>query len=374
MPLDSSRLIDLFTRLVSINSPSGSERAIADFLKARLNELGLEVTEDDAAKKAGGNAGNLLAVLPGNAPGNPVLLCAHMDTVQSTEGLKPVVDNGWIRTDGKTILGADDKAGVAAILWALGEVRQRSLSNTGVEVLLTVQEETGSLGCRAFDIHRLKSREGFVLDSGGPPGQVVGVTPSQVGVFVTVKGRAAHAGVEPEKGVNAIWVASRALARLPVGRIDDETTLNVGVIRGGSAPNMVPDTIEIRGEARGMDPSKLNEILARVEQTFHETAESAGATAEVKRSKGFTQYRVSENDPVVRCAFSALRREGLSPRLVPRGGGSDANVLNEAGLMTVNLAVGIQDDHSVNEKIAVSDLEKAARFTLNLITGGSPKH
>lgn len=342
---------------------------MADFVLSKLREMGCEASEDDAGAKTGGNAGNVFARIPGRVEGHPVLLCAHMDTVQPTEGLDPKLDGEIVRTGGKTILGADDKAGVTAILAALQEARSRQADHAGVEVLFTVQEEIGSFGCRAFDVKKARSRMAFVFDSGGSPGNMVGMTPTQVEITITVQGRAAHAGVEPEKGINAIWVASRALARLPVGRVDDETSFNIGVVQGGSAPNMVPDRVTLRGEGRSFNPKKLADLLDKVEGAFREAAGSCGAKAQIERAEGFRQYVLTEEDEVVRAASRALRGAGLTPRLLKRGGGSDANVLNARDLPSVNLAVGIEQDHSTEEHIAIRDLAAAAETALNLIIG-----
>lgn len=371
--MDQAIVTELFLHMVRLNSPSKSERPMADFLLTKLKEMGLEAFEDDSAVRTGGNAGNVFARLTGTDVGRPVLLCAHMDTVQPTEGLEPRLDGGVIRTGGKTILGADDKAGIAAILAAVHEVLTRRAGHAGVELLFTVQEEIGSFGCREFDLKQCKASMAFVFDSGGTPGNMVSMTPTQVGFTVTVHGRAAHAGVEPEKGVNAIWVAGRALARLPVGRVDDETSLNFGVVEGGSAPNMVPDKVTLRGEIRSFDPRRLSDLLEEVERTFGDVAAKNDASVQIERQEGFRQYVLTERDEVVQRAQEALIAAGLKPRLLRRGGGSDANVLNERGLPSVNLAVGMEQDHSIEEHVAVRDLCSVAEAAANLITASRGK-
>lgn len=367
--MDRAGITELFVRLARISSPSRKERRIADFLKARLLEFGLDVFEDDTGIRSGGDAGNIIARWPGESGGEPICLCAHMDTVQPTEGLEPVVDETHIRTGGRTILGADDKAGITAILAGLLSARQSGVPHPDIEIVFTVQEETWMSGSRLLDLVLLRSKLCFVLDSGGSPGHMVSETPALYEVQITVQGRAAHAGVDPGDGVNAIWVASRALARLPVGQIDADTVLNIGQVQGGTSTSAVPDQVTLKGELRSYRAHGVDALLRRVEQTFQRVASQAGARTEVSFRPCFTRYALTEKDEVVRVASEALRRAGLEPQLTRRGGGSDANSFNERGLNSVNLGVGMEADHTSEENVAIDDLIRSARFVASLITG-----
>ena len=357
-----TRLLDTFLDLVRIDSPSGEEQAMAEELEARLVKLGLEVERDEV--------NNVVARLPGE--GAPVMLAAHMDTVMPGRGVKPVVKDGAVYSDGTTILGADDKSGIAVILELLATVAENNLRHPPLEVVITVQEEIGLLGARHLDKSSLRAKKGISFDTGPAPGTIVVAAPSGIMLTAVVHGKAAHAGVEPEKGVNALSVAADALVHMPLGRIDAETTANFGQIQGGRARNIVPDRVELKGEARSHDAEKLEAQTARMVAALEKAAQEYGATVDTEVVPAYTGYKLTEEDPVVSGLASACRACGVEPNLVPSGGGSDANVFNAHGMRVVNLSTGMSGVHGTDEHIAVADMVDCARIALRFVTTSEP--
>jgi tripeptide aminopeptidase len=313
--------------------------------------------------------GNVIARLAGE--GQPILLSAHIDTVEPGRGVKPVIEDGVITSDGTTILGADDKSGVAVILEVLRVLVEQDLPPTKLapplEVALTVSEEKGQKGAKGLDLTRLRAREGIVLDSGGEIGTVVVSAPSQDKIRAVVHGKAAHAGAEPEKGINAIVVAAEAIAAMPLGRIDEETTTNIGRIQGGTATNIVPDLAEMEGEARSHDERKLEAQVQAMTEALKKAANRHGAVVELDVWRSYSAFKLSEEDGIVRRAVAAAKTLGLTPALVPSGGGSDANVFNAGGIAAINVSTGMDKVHTTEERIAVADMVKCAEFLLAIL-------
>ena len=357
---DEARLLQTFLDLVRIDSPSGHEAEIADFLVGKLRDLGCQIEKDQTGNVVGARPGS--GALEG-AP--PIILSAHMDTVQPGRGVKPVVSDGTVRTDGTTILGADDKAGVAAILEALAATRR--VDCRPVEVALTVQEETGLIGAKGLDLSRFRARQAVVLDSNEPVGAIVNQAPAADKLQVVIHGKAAHAGVSPELGISAIQAAARALAVMRLGRIDQETTATVGVIQGGTADNIIPDRVELTGGARSRSEAKLNEQVLHMRTLFEREAASMGARAEVVVTRSYGAIDLPADAPLIVALEAAVRRVGLEPRLLPTGGGSDANIMNGKGIAAVNLGAGYRDMHSTGESIAVADLVKLTEIVLQVL-------
>jgi tripeptide aminopeptidase len=354
-------VVEEFLALASLNSPSRLEAPAAAYLVNRLREMGLAPEVDDSAPRTGSDTGNIVVRVPGNAAGATVLLCAHMDTVGSTEGMVPVLRDGVITSNGKTVLGADDKAGIAIILAALSELLSDDAPHGPIEVVFTVQEEVGLFGATYLSAE-LKADFGYVLDGDGPVGNVANQAPSKVDLDFVLEGRAAHAGISPESGINAIVTASRAIARLRTGRIDAHTTSNVGVISGGKARNIVADRAEVAVEVRSTDQAKLEREVRAVLDAFAEEAAASGARLDVRREEPFTTFTVAETHPVVANAFRAARSMGIEPRLWTSGGGMDANVFNARGLACVGLGFGGENAHSPQERIAVAQMETGVEF------------
>jgi tripeptide aminopeptidase len=361
-------VLDLFTELAAIPSPSGEERAVADVVSTYLRDCALEVDEDDAGAKIGATAGNLYTRLEATAPGTPIFLCAHLDTVPPTARIEPVIDDeGVVRNAAGTILGADDKAAVAVMLEATRRVLSERRAHAGLELLFTPKEEVGLVGAAALDESRLTARHGFVYDQAAPIGEVVLGAPYSQSIEVTFRGRASHAGMYPEEGRNAIAAAARAIADLRLGRVDDISTANVGVIHGGIAANIVAEQCTFVAEARSHDERRLADLVQEMVESISFAAEVSECRADVEARKSYRGYRFKREDDVVRVAADALGRAGQDVRFGLSGGAADANIFNARGLQCLNLANGMIDIHTPDERIAVADLEAMVDVTLALV-------
>lgn len=361
-------LLAFFTDLCAIPSPPGEERAVADRVLAYLRALGLEADEDGAGPAIDSTAGNVYCRLPGNgAAGTPIFLCAHLDTVPPTGPIEPVVEDGVVRNAAGTILGADNKAAVAVMLEAARRIVEEGRPHAGVELLFTPKEEVGLLGAAAFDHTRLQARVGYVYDQASPPGEVILGAPHQRSLYVTFRGRAAHAGMYPEEGRSAIAAAARAIADLRLGRLDEETSANVGRIDGGTARNIVPERCSFEAEARSHDERKLADLVAEMLEAVTFAATLADCAVETEVSDTYRGYRFRPDEPAVQLAMEGIRRAGVEPRTGFTGGGADANVFNERGLACVNLSNGMAQIHTPDEHIAVEDLECMVDVTLGLV-------
>lgn len=368
--VNAERLIEEFIELVEVDSESLAERQIADLLKKRLEGLGFEVIEDKAGDvvEVGQGTGNLIATLQGNGgAGAPLLLCAHMDTVKPGKGIKARREQGIISSAGDTILGADDKAGIAAILEALRVVKEENIFHGDLQVIFTMGEEMGLLGAKNLDYSLVKAKTGFVLDSGGPPGEIIVKAPTQYSFKAVIKGRAAHAGIAPEQGINAIVVASRAIANMVVGRIDEETTSNIGLISGGMATNIVPEQVTVDGESRSINPTKAKAQIDHMIEEINKAAADMGAVADIKLVKEYDQINLDPDSLPVRIAIKAAENIGLKPYLGQTGGGSDANVFNGRGIACANLGIGMSKVHTTDEHITEEHLIANARLMLEVI-------
>jgi tripeptide aminopeptidase len=362
------RLVELFTTLCSINSPSRQEREVAEYVKGFLRGLGLEVREDHAAQQVEGNANNLIATLPANISGVPrIFFSAHLDTVEPNPNMKIIQENGIIRTDGSTILGADDKAGVSAILEAIRIVVENNLPHGQIQLLFTVCEEIGLRGARAMDLSLVESDFGFVYDSGPPIGTVVSQTPTHDTLEVRLIGKPAHAGVEPEKGINAIEIAAHAIARMRLGRLDEETTANIGTIHGGHAINIVCPEVHLRAEARSRTIAKVNAQVAHMIECFERAAQERGGRAEIHHERHYEGYQLTENDLPVRVVHAAARKIGLEPLMRPTGGGADANIFIARGLPCCVVGTAMEKVHTHEEFVQVENLARSVDLTLAII-------
>jgi tripeptide aminopeptidase len=369
--LERERLHPTFEALCRIPSPTGDERAVADWITRELTRLGLEVDEDQAGSSIGSNAGNLLARMPGRG-GTTLLLCAHMDTVPLTAVVEPVVrDGGWENAN-EGILGADNKAAVAAIIEV---ARIRALAGgeheVGIELLFTVAEETGLNGAKGFDVSRLSSSFGYVFDHASPVGEIIIASPSQMSIKAEIRGRAAHAGLQPEDGVSAVMAAANAIVSMPQGRFDSETTANVGMVRGGTAANVVPDRCAVGAEVRAVEQEQLDRYVTQAIDALQDAADTAGCDLDLDVQQLFTGYRLGARDSTVVLAGRALRRLGYEPTLRSSGGGADANAFRRAGFPCTNLANGTERAHQRTERVGLEALEANLELMLALIDEAS---
>jgi tripeptide aminopeptidase len=360
-------VVSLFTELASVPSPPGDERAVADQVAAYMRDLGLEVSEDDAGSRIGSNAGNLYARVEATDGGTPLFLCAHLDTVPPEAGIDPVLEDGVIRNAAGTILGADNKSAVAVMLEATRRILSENRPHGGLEVLFTPMEETGLHGAAAFDEERLLARIGYVYDQAAPIGEVILGAPYAHSMEVKIHGRAAHSGMYPEEGRSAIAAAAKAVADFKLGRVDEESSANVGLISGGTAGNIVPEWCSFLAEARSHDPQKLADLVREMLEAATFAASLEDCQVETEVHKSYNGYRFKRDDDAVRIASSALVRSGFEPSYTLSGGAADANVFNERGLACVNLANGMAEIHTPDEHIAVADLERMVDVTLALV-------
>lgn len=374
--INRERLKNLLIELIKIDSLSRQEYNIAMRLKQEMEALGATVSFDDAGEKVGGTVGNLIAQFKGTAPGAPpLLLSAHMDTVVPGEGVKPVLDGDILRSDGTTVLGGDDKSGVAIICEVLRVVRENRLPCADTDVVFTICEEAGLVGAKCLDVSRLRARMGLVLDSDSV-GFLFTKAPAANRMEFRVHGLEAHAGVCPEQGINAIQVAAEGIARMKLGRIDHQSTANIGVIEGGMAVNIVPNQVVLKGEARSHDP----ELLDRQTQHMRQCLEEAAAGHEVQRDgkryqarvdakieRDYDRMDVPDGAPIVQLVRAAARNLNCDLKTTATGGGCDANVFNQKGLQVANLATGMRAIHTVSEWLDLKDLHLCASMVLEIV-------
>jgi len=375
--VNSTRIAEEFTRLAAISSPPLREQEIARYLAERLARLGAEVLFDRAGEATGGEVGNLVARFQGRGRSSePLLLSVHMDTVEPCQNVQPRLADGIFTSSGETILGADDKAGITEIIEALEVVRERNLPHGPIEIVVTIAEEIGLVGAKHLDFSLLKARRGFALDTPGI-GWIVLRAPGANRLKIEVTGREAHAGVAPEQGLSAVQVAARAVAAMRLGRIDTETTANIGLISGGQAVNIVPRTVRLEGEARSHDPDKLirqtDHMVHCFDTAVRETEkEIDGLPVRAKLAfdiqPDYPRMAVAENSPLVQLAFQAAENLGQTMQVRLGGGGSDANIFNAHGIETAILGTGMEHVHSFEEQVAVADMAHVAKLLVEIIS------
>ena len=362
------RMVDEFCRLVSIDSPSYEERTIADVIKRKLEEIGFKVKEDESAAKTGGNTGNIYAWLDGKIDAEPILFCGHTDTVEPSRGKQAIVhEDGRITSGGDTVLGGDDLCCIVEVLEGIRHLEEEGIPHRPVEVVLMASEEVFSKGAKAYDYEgwRLRSKEAYVLDMSGPTGVAAVSAPTLIGWKALIRGRAAHAGFAPETGLNAIAAASRAVALLSPGRIAEDTTMNIGTIKGGKANNIVPETCIVTGEVRSLDHKKAYRIVNQIRKAFMDQAGDTEIDFSVEEH--IIAYHTLEDHPVVRRFKRACRKLGLAGSTTATLGGSDNNVLALHGITGIVLSCGMYSVHSTEEYTRVEDLVKGAELVAELL-------
>ena len=366
--IKSGRILNEFLKLAAIEAPTCDERQMADTLRPLLETMGFTVTEDETGKAIGGNTGNIFAFRKGSIPGEPLLLCAHLDTVKPVSGKHAVVEGDIIRSGGDTVLGADDLAGVVEILEAVRSVDEDDIPCRDLEMLFTVSEEFFLKGAENFDASKCKAKEAYILDADGDIGTAVLAAPTGIRFIANVKGKSAHAAIAPEEGINAIAIASKAIADMKLGRLDSETTASIGIIKGGEQGNIVPDTCFVEGETRSLSAKKAMTQCQHMQECFERAVFELGGSVSFEITKVYDAYGVPEDSAVVRRFITACEAVGIEPKLTSSTGGSDNSVLSQKGLQGIVVACGMHEIHSVNEYTKLSELTAMARVVEQLIT------
>jgi len=372
--VNRDRLVETFKFLVQIDSVSKEEGAISDEIKNILDTMGAKTFIDSAGNKIGSNTGNLIAKFKGNTQAPPLFLNAHMDTVEPGKGVTAILENGVFTSDGTTILGADDKSAIAIILETIEVIKENDLPYGPIEIVLTVCEEIGLLGAKHLDLELITAKFGYALDATDTEG-IVTRAPSANRLEFKIHGKDAHAGAAPEKGINAISLASKAIAKLELGRIDNETTCNIGIIEGGLAINIVPNLVTVKGEVRSHDEEKLNKITNEIVLSFKGVVENyKGVTfddglprLESTIEKDFSHTYVSDDHLVVTLARRAAENLGRKMITKTTGGGADANIFFEKGIVTGVLGTGMRDMHTVRESVRLDDMVRTTELLLEII-------
>ena len=365
--INEKRLLERFLKYVQIDSPTKEEREFALALKSELEELGMEVRMDDAGEKVGSNSGNLIGYLKGTTDGEGILFSAHMDTVSPGRGIKPQIKDGVIYSDGTTILGGDDKAGIAAVVEAIQSIKENKIPHGDIEVAFTIFEEGGLFGSKNLDYSSIRAKKGFVLDSGGDPGTIIVQGPAQNKIDVRFIGKEAHAGVAPETGISAIQMAGEAISKMRLLRVDEDTTANIGSIKAEGPSNIVPKIVEFSAEARSLSDQKLKEQSDHMVKCCQEAAEKFGGSVEVNVETAYGAFKIAEDHPLVNVVKKACGELGIPAETTKSGGGSDTNIFNANGIEAINLGIGERKPHTLEEHLHIKDLENSARLAIEII-------
>jgi tripeptide aminopeptidase len=362
--MNPQRLIDIFLQAARINALSGEEKPVADFIRSFLSAYDYKITEDDSAKKSESNTGNLIVQY---GSGGEFMLTSHMDTARPTADVNPVILKDRIVSAGDTVLGVDNRAGIAVILYTLERIAKEKIPVKDFTVVFTTCEETTMFGSKNLGVNGNINR-GFVFDSGYRPGNFIHSACGALGFKIKIIGKAAHSGLAPEKGINSLLIAARALTQMPLGRIDDETTVNVGVLKGGSAINVIPELTELEGEVRSFNLDKVEKHFNIISDIFRREAKNAGAETEIIHDWDFMPFTIGKESVVYKDTVNALLQAGLKPEPKLSLGGSDANSFNAKGIESINLGIGAQNPHSNDEFIFIEDLIKSAEIALELVS------
>ena len=365
---DRERLVSEFIELVKIDSETGYEEKISVVLKAKFEALGFKVEEDDAKEKTGHESNNLICTLEGTKEGvEPIFFNSHMDTVVPGKDIQPQIEGDTIRSDGTTILGADDKAGIAAIIEMVRLLKDYDIEHGQIQVVLTIGEESGLIGAKALDASLIDAKYGYAVDSHGDVGGLIVASPTQAKFEITCHGKTAHAGVAPEEGISAITLASKAISKMKLGRIDEDTTANICRFEGGKATNIVSDEAVVIAEARSLVREKLDRQIEQIKEACRQAEEEVGGSIDVDVKIMYKGYKHDENAQVVKVASQAAKRIGLEPQLKATGGGSDANVISSYGFPMVNLCVGYQNIHTPEEEISINEMMNISALLTGIV-------
>ncbi|MCL2156136.1 MAG: M20/M25/M40 family metallo-hydrolase [Leptospirales bacterium] len=360
--INTERLIRTFVELAELSSPSWHEKQVMDYLIKRFKKIGAVCVPYKC-----GESYNLLIQIPGDGARTPILFSGHMDTVGPCENIKVIVTDTKISSNGATVLGGDDKAAIAAFIEAFEYVKDSKIPHGNIEILLSCAEEVGLKGIKGFDLSLLKSKFGFVFDSSGDIGRIIVKAPYHSNMKIQIKGRASHAGMAPEKGINAIRVLSEIIATLPNGRIDDETTINIGVISGGRATNIVPEVAVCDLEVRSIQKNKMLNVERDVRSTVKNICSKYKAKASIERSLEYEGFIIKKDDPISVMVSKAIKKIGLKPVFASMGGGSDTNIINRSNIKAINLSCGMQKIHSTEEFIMIKDIITVTKLVVSIL-------
>lgn len=373
--INQQRLADEFFRLASIDSPSYQEASIAAYLHQRFSQLGATLEVDTVGATIGSDSDNMVARFPGTRAGDPFVISVHMDTVSPAENVQPVLKDGIFTSAGNTILGADDKAGIAELIEAIEVLNEHNIPYGPLEVVITVCEELGLLGAKAFDFSTLKGKRGIALDTTGID-RIITRAPAANRMKIDIYGLEAHAGVCPEQGISAIAIASKAIARMTLGRVDEHTTSNIGTINGGIATNIIPGQVSLRGEVRSHAPERLQQVTEAIIRCFEEEVYSSSvvvdgktrlASMAIEIKEDFPAMQIAETAPIVQLVVNAGKTLQRPQQIAAAGGGSDANIFNGQGIDMVILGTGMAKVHTPQEQVAVADMEKVSSLLVEII-------
>ncbi|WP_027179538.1 M20/M25/M40 family metallo-hydrolase [Maridesulfovibrio bastinii] len=365
--VDTNRLVDTFISLVKIDSPSFYEKDVCNFLKKWAENYHFSFEEDRAADSCGGNSGNLIITVPATGGGVCPVFSAHMDCVKPCNGVEPVIKDGVIYSNGKTVLGGDDKGGIAAILEAVTSLESENIPHPEIKIVFTIVEESGMFGAKFLDSEKLNSNEIIVLDAEGSVGTLINRSPGKAYIDIEFIGRASHAGMSPEAGVSAIQLAAEAITRMQLLRIDSDTTANIGSISGGVATNIVADKVNVMAEARSISEEKLSAQLDNMKKACSEAIAKVGGSYNFNAELTYPPVDIPENDPLIESIVRCCEKCGIKSKISATGGGSDANVFSGKGMSVLTLGIGMTDVHTVNESIHIQSLVDAARITMEIM-------
>lgn len=366
--MKNNRVIDLFLELIQIDSISLAEREMADRLSTELKSLDGEVYEDNTAKKIGGQAGNIIGYFRGYDNYPAILLSAHMDRVQPGRGIKPVIRGDYIYSSGDTVLGGDDLIGVSTILEVIRILKEKRIEHGDLKVVFSVAEELGLLGVRELDPVEISGLDlGIVLDLDEDVGTIVYKAPAQLKFNAVIKGKSAHAAMHPEEGINAIKISSKAISDIKLGQIDEETTANIGVIKGGKAINIVPEIVELEGEVRSHNARKLEKQLKHMKEVINQAVEKYGGSVKYTIEKLYPGFELPLESDIIKLIAYSMQVLKIPISYMVSGGGSDANIFNKLGLPTVNLGVGMQKVHTSNETVCMHNMIKLLELIIRVI-------
>lgn len=365
--INNERLIRTFLEYVQISSESKNEKAVSEKITADLDSLGLSTYADESGKKIGSNGNNIYCILPGSKDIEPMLFSAHMDTVKPGMDIKPYIEDGYIKSKGDTVLGSDDKAGICAILEALRIVKESKIPHGTIEAVFTICEEEGLLGAKNIDYSRLKSKKAVVIDCSGTSGKIVTQAPGQIKLFSRIIGKPSHAGLAPENGISAIMVAAEAIANMKLLRIDHETTANIGTLKAEGATNIVSPQAQLVAEARSLSLEKLQIQVNHMVSCLQNAVKKYGADVEINTETSYYPFKINQEDEYVLLIKEKCRELGIEVKIASSGGGSDANIYNQNGILAVNIGVGMELVHTADERLNIQEFEKTANLVAALM-------